>query len=148
MSDPLLVTRTTVVPTTPAEVFALLADPHRHVDLDGSGTLVELLDGTGRRTLGAEFSMRMNAGARYTVRNTVVEFVEGVRIGWRHRARHVWRYELAAVDGGTAVTETWDGLAKRAPRLVTAIGMPRSAAAAIEATLDGLRSRLADVHAA
>lgn len=148
MSDPLLVTRTTVVPATPAAVFALLADPRRHPDIDGSGTLVELLDGPERLTLGAEFSVRMNAGARYTVQNTVVEFVEGVRIGWRHRARHVWSYELAAVDGGTAVTETWDGRAKRAPRLVAAIGMPRSAATAIEATLDGLRTRFADVHAA
>ncbi len=43
----------------------------------------------------------------------VVEFKPDVRIAWRHRARHVWHWELVAVPEGTRVTESWDGRAKR-----------------------------------
>lgn len=143
MSDALLVSRSAVVAAPPAAVFELLTDAREHVTLDGSGTLVEVLDAPERLTLGAEFAVRMKAGARYTVHNVVVEFEPDVRIAWRHRARHIWRWELAAVPGGTRVTESWDGRAKRGPRLVAAMGMPRSAGAAIDATLDGLRSRFA-----
>ncbi len=143
MSTALLVRRSAVVAAPPSAVFELLADARQHITLDGSGTLVDVLDAPERLTLGAEFAVRMKAGARYTVHNVVVEFEPDVRIAWRHRARHVWRWELAAVAGGTRVTESWDGWAKRGPRLVAAIGMPRNAGAAIDATLAGLQARFA-----
>lgn len=143
MSDTLYVTRSAVVAAPPPVLFALLADAREHVALDGSGTVVEILGAPDRLSLGAEFSVRMKAGARYTTHNVVVEFEPDARIAWRHRARHIWRWELAAVPGGTCVTESWDGRAKRAPGLVAAIGMPRGAGRAIDATLAALHARFA-----
>lgn len=134
-----VVTRTVVVGAEPSTVFALLADPSRHPELDGSGTVKALLDGPDRLTLDAEFSMKMGG---YTTHNRVVEFVDGRVIAWRHRARHVWRYQLQALPGGrTQVTEEFDWSAKRAPRLVAAIGIPRRADKALESTLSGLADR-------
>ena len=45
--------------------------------------------------------MKMKILVPYKMMNTVVEFEEGSRIGWRHVGGHVWRYILEPVDGGT-----------------------------------------------
>lgn len=135
-----VVSRTVTLDCSPAAVFELLADPRRHLDIDGSGAVRAVIEAPPRLFEGAVFSMRMKAGASYTTHNTVVEFVEGRRIAWRHKARHIWRWELAAAPGGTVVTETWDWSAKRAPGLVKAIGMPKQVDTAIARSLDNLRS--------
>lgn len=95
----------------PAQViFDVIANPRRHADFDGSGTVKGTVSGPQRLSLGATFGMSMNMGFPYTTRNTVVEFDEGRRIGWRHIGRHTWRYELEHVDANTTVvTETFDG---------------------------------------
>lgn len=95
----------------PAQViFDVIANPRRHADFDGSGTVKGTVSGPQRLSLGATFGMSMNMGFPYTTRNTVVEFDEGRRIGWRHIGRHTWRYELEPVDANTTVvTETFDG---------------------------------------
>ena len=99
-------------------IFALLADPRRHAEFDGSGTVQGVVDGPERLSLGARFGMDMRIGAPYRMTNTVVEFEEGRRIAWQPRpalrgpARLIggrtWRYELTPVSGGTLVRETWD----------------------------------------
>ncbi len=133
------VTRSTVVDATPQQVFDLLADPRNHPVIDGSGAVRDVLDAPVRLCLGAEFTMRMKAGASYTTRNTVIVFEPDREIAWKHRARHTWHWSLWPVLGGTEVTETFDWTAKRAPRLVTAIGIPRTAGASIDATLEKVR---------
>lgn len=91
-------------------LFDLVADPRRHSDFDGSGTVQGAVHGPERLYLGAKFGMKMKIGLPYRIDNTVVEFEEGYRIAWRHIGRHRWRYEFAdAPDGGTIVTETFDG---------------------------------------
>ena len=91
-------------------IFDVIADPRRHSDFDGSGTVKGTVSGPSRLSLGATFGMSMNMGFPYTTRNTVVEFDDGRRIGWRHLGRHIWRYELEPVDANTTVvTETFDG---------------------------------------
>ncbi|MGD9989424.1 SRPBCC family protein [Pseudonocardia sp.] len=106
------VTASTVVAAPPADVFALLADPHRHHEFDGSGSVRGAVTGPHRLDLGDRFSMSMKIGLPYRVTNTVVEFEPDRRIAWCHFARAVWRYELEPVgDGaaaGTRVTETFD----------------------------------------
>lgn len=134
------VSRRIVVSATPAEVFALLTDPREHPALDGSGTVKALVEGPQRLTAGSEFRMRMGG---YTTANRVVEFRPDAVIAWRHRARHVWRWELRAVPGGTEVTETFDHTAKRCPAVVAALGIPERAGKAIDATLSRLHARLA-----
>lgn len=71
----------------------------------------------------------------------MVAFEPDREIAWRHRARHVWHYALRPVAGGTEVTETFDWSAKRAPRIVAALGVPEAAGKAIDATLEKLHER-------
>ncbi len=118
---PLVPDRTSVervVPAPPAAVFALLADPARHRDIDGSGTLRGAAEGSRRLSLGDRFGMHMRAGLPYTMVNEVVELEPDRRIAWQARpvqtwaqrfiGGRIWRYELEPVEGGTRVRETWD----------------------------------------
>ena len=118
---PLVPDRTSVervVSAPPSAVFALLADPVRHRDIDGSGTVRDAVEGSRRLRLGDRFGMQMRAGLGYTMVNEVVELEEDRRIAWQTRpvqtwaqrfvGGRIWRYELEAVEGGTRVRETWD----------------------------------------
>ena len=105
-----------VINAAPEAIFALLADPRRHRDFDGSGSVGEAKDLPDRLRLGSTFGMSMKMVVPYSMVNEVVEFEENRRIAWEPRMRaltlvsggRVWRYELEPVDGGTRVTETWD----------------------------------------
>lgn len=132
-----------VVPAPPAEVFALLADPRRHAEIDGSGTVQSVVDGPERLELGSTFSVAMQMGAKYRTTNTVVEFEPDRRIAWKHFAPHRWRYELEPVEGGTRVTETWDASRYNAVTFlpVRALGFPAKAQQGIDGTLQRLRDR-------
>ncbi|HVU71648.1 MAG TPA: SRPBCC family protein [Mycobacteriales bacterium] len=129
------VSRSTVVAAPPDAVFALLADPRRHPDFDGSGMVRQAFHAPERLSLGAHFGMRMRLGLPYPVKNTVVEFEEGRRIAWRHYGRHVWRYELEPVPGGTRITETFDWSSALSPLALEKSGFPAKNLHAIEATL-------------
>ena len=106
-----------VIPASPVAIFDLLADPARHVDIDGSGTVKHARSGGRRLKLGDSFGMDMKLGVAYATRNVVVEFEENRRIAWQTLAAppislvltgRIWRYELEPVEGGTIVRETWD----------------------------------------
>jgi uncharacterized protein YndB with AHSA1/START domain len=127
----------------PAEaIFAVLADPARHPEIDGSGTVrVARPRGPSRLSLGARFQMDMRLGLPYRITNVVVEFEEGRRIAWRHWGRHVWRYTLEPTGTGTTVTETFDWSRALSPAYVELFGWPRRHLPAMEATL----ARLEDV---
>ncbi|MBU3701798.1 MAG: dimethyladenosine transferase [Acidimicrobiia bacterium] len=127
-----------VIAAPPAKIFDVLADPSRHCDFDGSDSVLGAKGDPPRLTLGARFGMRMRIHLPYSIKNTVVEFEEGRRIGWRHFGRHVWRYELEPVDGGTRVTETFDWAPALWPAMLERTGAPKKNLAAIEATLQRL----------
>lgn len=135
------ISRSVVVPVPPEQVFDLLADPRRHAEVDGSGTVQGVARGPSRLSPGARFGMRMRYGIPYVIANTVVEFEENRRIAWRHLGHHVWRYELEPVDGGTRVTETFDWAPARAPRVLEVLRIPGHNARSIEATLERLAAR-------
>lgn len=135
--------RSTVVPAPPEQVFALLADPARHAEFDGSGTVRGQLRGPRRLGPGDRFGMRMHFVVPYTITNRVVEFQEGRRIAWRHLGRHVWRWELEPVEGGSRVTETFDWAGALAPRALELLGYPARNALAIERSLARLPAALA-----
>ena len=112
----------------PTTIFNLLADPSRHRDIDGSGTVRDASDGSQRLTLGSNFGMSMKAGLPYSMVSTVVEFEEDRRIAWQTRAPfsflrpfvggRIWRYELEPRNGGTLVRETWDISQERVKAIV------------------------------
>lgn len=110
----------------PAEdIFRILADPGRHLDLDGSG----MLRGTSVAAVsgvGDVFVMRMHYEpyGDYEMSNLVVEYEPDRRIGWEPRPGrghpdagasgsawgHRWIFDLRP-DGAeaTVVTEVFDG---------------------------------------
>src|SRR5215212_7794352 len=102
-----IVTVERVIPSPPGPIFDLLADPSRHRDIDGSGTVRNAKRVPERLGLGSRFGMSMKLGLPYSMVSTVVEFEEDRRIAWQTRgptplgrfvAGRIWRYELEPVD--------------------------------------------------
>ncbi len=137
------VTASIDVAAPPEDVFALLADPRRHTEFDGSGSVQGVVSGPERLTLGAKFGMNMKIGAPYRVVNTVVEYEEGRRIAWCHFAKARWRYQLAPTATGTTVAETfdWSGSPLPVRLFIETTGFPKGNAKAISDTLVRLRDR-------
>jgi hypothetical protein len=131
------------VAAEPQAIFDLLADPRQHALIDGSGSVREQVDGPERLSLGARFGMSMKLGVPYKITNEVVEFDEPNVIAWRHIGKHVWRYRLRPVEGGTEVTEEFDWGVARSPFALKVSGTPKRNAKAIEATLDRLAAHFA-----
>jgi uncharacterized protein YndB with AHSA1/START domain len=152
-----------VIDAPAEEIFALLADPRRHRDFDGSGTVREAkvgdattesgAGGAAPLTLGATFGMRMHLGLPYSMESTVVEYVENRRLAWQSRppgfmgrlaGGRIWRYELEPVaDGRTRVRESWD-LTQDHQKVLLRIGpTPKKTRAAMEKTLERIDALLA-----
>jgi hypothetical protein len=107
-----------VIAADASAIFDLIADPSRHHEIDGSGTVRDAPGGSQRLQLGAEFGMKMKAGLPYSMVSKVIEFDENRRLAWQTTSPlpvigmlvggRVWRYELEPVAGGTRVRESWD----------------------------------------
>jgi hypothetical protein len=113
---------------TPAEaVFAVLADPSRHCEIDGSGMCQS--SSTGPITgAGQSFVMDMyrDGLGKYQTRNEVTAFEAGRRIAWRPSLEtsnpeidgllgditsggQTWTFDLESTgDGKTKVTHSYD----------------------------------------
>ncbi len=100
-----------IVIDAPAEkIFALLSNPRKHSQLDGTGTLRDTIFGPEKLVLGSKFGMNMHLGIDYRITNTVEEYEENRLIAWRHLGRWRWRHELLILGPNqTQVTETFDG---------------------------------------
>ena len=144
-SDPSrIVSRSTIVPAPAQMIFDLLADPRRHNEIDGSGTVQSAqINAPERLSLDATFGMQMRMGLPYKITNTVVEFEENKTIAWRHVGGHIWRYILEPVDGGTKVTEQFDWNKSKAPLILKLRKSPQDNAKSIEKTLENLVKRFA-----
>ena len=142
------------IPATPDAIFALLADPSRHHEIDGSGTVREAKNAPEHLKLGDTFGMAMKRSVPYSTHNVVIEFDDNRRIAWNHETTGVlgsivgpgatWRYELEPVDGGTKVHETWDFSAVRGMKWL--LRLPRSrneTRAGMETTLANIERLLA-----
>jgi Polyketide cyclase / dehydrase and lipid transport len=135
------------------EIFALLADPNRHTDLDGA----DMLRGLAAETpplaaIGQVFTMNMNQPdlGDYRMVNTVTAFLPGARIGWgpavdpscalaeqlgdMTASGHTYTYDLHPVDGGTEVTQTYDWTGVKDPNFEALF--PRVSTDQLAGTLD------------
>ncbi len=119
MSDPSdVVSVERLIPAPADRIFDLLADPARHQEIDGSGTVRDAKAGSQRLALGSRFGMSMKLGVPYSMASTVVEFDQDRLIAWQTKPHgllarfgggRIWRYELEpAPDGATLVRESWD----------------------------------------
>ena len=144
-SDPTrIVSRSTIVPAPAQMIFDLLADPRRHGEIDGSGSIQSAqLDAPERLSLNATFGMKMKIGLPYKITNTVVEFEDNKTIAWRHFGGHIWRYILEPVDGGTKVTEQFDWNKSKSPLVLKLRKSPQDNAKSIEKTLENLVKKFA-----
>lgn len=126
-------------------LFDLVADPRMHPVIDGSGTVTDAaVDGPERLAAGVTFGMKMQMGAPYSITNTVVEFVEGQRIAWRHMSGHRWRYEFEDVEGGTKVTETFDWSTAKAKLALELAGFPKRNLEGMRRTLERLEQHVTE----
>jgi uncharacterized protein YndB with AHSA1/START domain len=106
-----------VIGAPPEVIFAFLADPRKHREIDGSGTVRDAKGETQELELGSRFGMSMKMGLPYSMVSTVIEYEKDRRIAWqtngptwfgKYVGGRIWRYELEPVDGGTRVRESWD----------------------------------------
>ena len=139
------VSRAVEVRAPAAELFDIVADPYRHGELDGSGTVVSAVKGPRRLTAGASFTVKMKQyGVPYQITSLVTDFDDGHVLEWRHPLGHRWRWELTpSSQDSTLVTETFDysQIDSVRAKALELFGIPKQNAAGIEATLRQLQAR-------
>lgn len=140
-----------------AELWETAANPHRHHELDGSGTVRNTARGTERLSEGDVFSVRMRKfGLRYALRLRITESrpprSDGVGVvEWRQPTGHRWRWEFAPHDGdpqagGARVTECYDASAQLRPvrAMLHRLGVEAENARSIRASLRRLRGQFTE----
>lgn len=140
------VSRRVVVHAPAAEIFALLVDPHRHPELDGSGTVRDIpVVGPDRLSEGATFTVGMKQlGVPYKITSTVTAFDADRLLEWQHPLGHRWRWELVETEPGTTrVTETFDYSTAKSPRMLEVGRQPGKNARGITKSLQALAARFA-----
>ncbi|MBX9641653.1 MAG: dimethyladenosine transferase [Mycobacterium sp.] len=146
---PRRVSRRVEVAAPASELFAMAADPRRHRELDGSGTVQANVKAPAQLAEGSKFSTNMKMfGLPYRITSTVTAFKPDELIEWRHPLGHRWRWEFQALSPTlTQVTETFDyhdaGTLKKKLKYYERMGFAKANASGIEATLAKLRDRYA-----
>ena len=126
--EPVRVSRRIAAPAD--AIFQVLADPRKHVEFDGSGSLRGSVTTDVISAVGDVFVMKMYFDhlGDYQMNNHVVEYEPGKRIGWEPEAGHGhpeaaaddarwghrWSYELEP-DGPAATVVTAVSDCSRAP---------------------------------
>jgi hypothetical protein len=118
-TDRYVVTRT--IAATPAQIFAVLADPARHCNTEPTDWVRDAVDTAPITGTGQMFAMNMfleRAGGHYVTYNLVNVFDKDRAIGWvpgrlDDAGNHspggwFWRYDLAQNGDRTDVTLTYD----------------------------------------
>ena len=122
--EPERVTASTTIEASAEEVFAVLADPSAHADIDGTGWVRGSLGGDRITGAGQVFRVAMyhpnHPDGDYKMANLVVVFDEPRAIAWKPGTESpeteelsfggwTWRYDLEATGPSrTTVTLTYD----------------------------------------
>jgi polyketide cyclase/dehydrase/lipid transport protein len=112
---------TRAIAASPAEIFAVLADPSRHQNTEPTDWVRNAVDTVPITGAGQMFAMNMfltRAGGDYVTHNLVNVFDKNRAIGWMpgvldDAGHHTpggwfWRYDLAPHGDRTDVTLTYD----------------------------------------
>ena len=127
MSESLTVSVAKEIPAPAESVFALLTDPMKHPEIDGSGMVRSATSHGAISGVGDTFTMQMHNDEMgdYEMLNHVVAYEPGRRIAWEPvllhagrdedkedegvRSGHCWSYELDPINSdATMLTESYD----------------------------------------
>ncbi|CQD03255.1 polyketide cyclase / dehydrase and lipid transport [Mycobacterium lentiflavum] len=148
-AGPRQVSRSVEVAAPASELYAFAADPRRHCELDGSGTVCDNISMPAEMVVGSKFSTKMKMfGVPYRITSTMTTLKPNEVVEWRHPVGHSWRWEFEALSPTlTRVTETFDyrdaGPIKNSLKYYERMGFAKGNASGIEATLAKLRDRYA-----
>lgn len=156
-----IVTYTITVDAPAQELWAIAANPHRHHELDGSGTVRSRAIGPRQLLPEDRFRVDMKKfGLPYALTLRVTESrppqspdagepVTGV-VEWRQPTGHRWRWEFAPAVGPdgtvrTEVTESYDASGQQpvVRRFLNAVKVAEENAQGIRDSLQGLHNRFA-----
>lgn len=118
MSDEKKLSASRSIDASAAEIFDVLSNPHRHVELDTSGFVRSLAQGDRVKEVGDVFTMNMEGdhmGGEYQTDNHINGFAKDKLIAWQTAPAGTeppgweWVYELDAQGPDqTEVTLTYD----------------------------------------
>jgi Polyketide cyclase / dehydrase and lipid transport len=143
------VSRSVEVAAPAAELYAMAADPRRHHELDGSGTVGDNISVPAQMAVGSKFSTKMKMyGLPYRITSKVTALEPNKLVEWRHPLGHRWRWEFESLSPTlTRVTETFDysgaGAIKNGLKYYELMGFRKANTTGIESTLAKLRDRYA-----
>lgn len=145
-AGPQQISRSVDVSAPAAELFGIVADPRRHHELDGSGTVGQNIRTPDHLEVGSRFSTGMRMyGLPYRITSTVTALEPDKVIEWRHPLGHRWRWEFEALSPtSTRVTETFDFRNAGPVRLLLNYKLPgfiKGNTRGVEATLTRLHGR-------
>jgi len=84
-AGPQRVSRSVEVAAPAAELFAIAADPRRHRELDGSGTVRDNIKVPAKLVVGSKFSTKMKMyGLPYRITSTLTALKPNELVEWRH----------------------------------------------------------------
>ena len=95
-TEPAMISAETTLRAAASDVYALIADPARHTELDGGGSVRGLISGdTPELREGDTFTEKMFLGFPYRMSPTVVRAEKNQALSWRMPADHYWTWEIS-----------------------------------------------------
>lgn len=150
MTDEKKITVSRTIDATPQEVWAVISNPARHHEIDGSGQIVSDEKSDRITANGQVFTMNMNAphmGGDYQTDNHVTGYDENRLLAWQTAPAGTepkgweWMYELTPEGpNATQVQLTYDWSKVTDKELLKKVSFPLIQEDALEATLSRLAS--------
>ena len=150
MSDEKKITVSRTIDASPQEVWAVISNPARHHEIDGSGQIVSDEKSDRVTANGQVFTMNMNAphmGGDYQTDNHVTGYDENRLLAWQTAPAGTepkgweWLYELTPEGpNSTQVQLTYDWSKVTDKELLKKVSFPLISEDALEATLSRLAS--------
>jgi uncharacterized protein YndB with AHSA1/START domain len=139
-------TVTREVPVSAERLFAVIVDPSRHPEIDGSGTVRSAVTTEHIGKVGDVFSMEMHKDAfgDYQADNLIVELRANQKIAWASAGvgsdpiGHVWAWEFTANGESTIVSHSCDWSGVTDEGLLAVLDFPRVSADQMTATIENL----------